>query len=237
MIRIAIVEDDEGAVLRMKEFIARFEKENNETAETKWFPDGLEFIDEYVADKYDVVFMDIDMPHMSGMDTAKELRKRDDNVPLIFVSVMVQYAIEGYSVDAMDFLVKPIQYLKFSMKLKKAVDYSRKNRRAVFALVSDAGATQYVSANEITYVESVNHYVYFYTTHGKYKKLLSISKAEAMLSEYGFLRSDVSFLVNPAYVTQLGKDYLVIGETKVPISRSRRKEFMQKLTSYRKFVY
>ena len=237
MIKIAIVEDEEESFLWLKEFAERYERERGEKVETRWFTDGMAFIDGYEAGEYTVVFMDIDMPHINGIETARELRKRDEFVPLIFVSIMVQYAIEGYSVDAMDFLVKPIQYLKFSMKLDKAVTYSRKNRSTVIKLTGEDGMTQYIVAGEITYVESVNHYVYFHTSHGVYKKLMSLSKAEQMLEGVGFLRSDVSFLVNPAYVTSLGKDSLMIGEQKIPISRNRKKEFMRKFTGYRKYVY
>ena len=237
MIKIAIVEDEEESFLRLKEFAERYERERGEKVETRWFTDGMAFIDGYEAGEYTVVFMDIDMPHINGMETAKELRKLDSVVPLIFVSIMVQYAIEGYSVDAMDFLVKPIQYLKFSMKLDKAVTYSRKNRSTVIKLTGEDGMTQYIVAGEITYVESVNHYVYFHATKGDFKKLISMTKAEQILSEFGFLRCDVSFLINPAYVTMLGNDYLMIGENKIPISRNRKKEFMRKFTGYRKYVY
>ena len=237
MVKIAIVEDEKESFQRLKELIGRYEREKNEKIETRWFTEGLTFIDEYNVGEYDCVFMDIDMPHINGMETAKELRKLDSVVPLIFVSIMVQYAIEGYSVDAMDFLVKPIQYLKFSMKLEKAINYSRKNRQAVFKRVGEDGLTQYVTANEILYAESVNHYVYFHATKGDFKKLISMTKAEQILSEFGFLRCDVSFLINPAYVTMLGNDYLMIGENKIPISRNRKKEFMRRFTSYRKFVY
>ena len=128
MVKIAIVEDEKESFQRLKELIGRYEREKNEKIETRWFTEGLTFIDEYNVGEYDCVFMDIDMPHINGMETAKELRKLDSVVPLIFVSIMVQYAIEGYSVDAMDFLVKPIQYLTFSMKLEKAINYSRKRQ-------------------------------------------------------------------------------------------------------------
>lgn len=146
MIKIAIVEDEEESFLRLKEFAERYEREKGEKVETRWFTDGMAFIDGYEAGEYTVVFMDIDMPHINGIETARELRKRDEFVPLIFVSIMVQYAIEGYSVDAMDFLVKPIQYLKFSMKLDKAVTYSRKNRSTVIKLTGEDGMTQYIVA-------------------------------------------------------------------------------------------
>ena len=236
IMQIALVDDDPGDAKTLLDFIGRYAAATGEKIRAECFGDAILFLTNY-RPVYDCVFMDIDMPHINGMETAKELRKLDSVVPLIFVSIMVQYAIEGYSVDAMDFLVKPIQYLKFSMKLEKAINYSRKNRQAVFKLVGEDGLTQYVTANEILYAESVNHYVYFHATKGDFKKLISMTKAEQILSEFGFLRCDVSFLINPAYVTMLGNDYLMIGENKIPISRNRKKEFMRRFTSYRKFVY
>lgn len=132
MIKIALVEDEEASALRIKEFIERYEKGINEKIEVRWFPDSLVFLDEYAAE-YDVIFMDIDMPNLNGIETAKELRKRDPMVALIFVSIMVQFAVEGYSVDAMDFLVKPVSYLSFSIKLEKAINFSKKNKKIVLS--------------------------------------------------------------------------------------------------------
>lgn len=236
MIKIALVDDEETSAMHLKGFIERYEQNTNEKIEVRWFQDGLAFLDEFASD-YDVIFMDIDMPNLNGMETAKELRKRDPMVALIFVSIMVQFAIEGYSVDAMDFLVKPVSYLKFSMKLEKAINFSKKNKKIIFKLMSDDGITNYVAAHEIYYVESFNHYLNFHTSKGIFKRIGSISKIEQQLAEFGFLRSDISFVVNPAFVTKLGKDFMFINEQKIPISRNRRKDVTNKLTSYQKFIY
>ena len=237
MVKVAVVEDEKESAARIKDFIYKFESEHDEKVEVRWFPDGLTFIDEYVVNEYDVVFMDIDMPYLNGIETAKELRKRDPLVALIFVSIMVQYAIEGYSVEAMDFIVKPIQYLKFSMKLEKAINYSKKNKKAVFKFSDDDGVLRYIAAHEIYYVESFNHYVIYHTVKGEFKRLMTMSKADEQLCEFGFLRCDISYIVNPAYVTALGKDYLMISENKIPVSRNRKKEFIRKFTSYQKYLY
>ena len=107
MIRIAVVEDSKNDQELFRSYIEQFEKENETTFDVTFFSDGQEFLDRYRAE-YNIVFMDIDLPSMNGIDVSEKLRERDHQVVLIFLTNLAKYAIKGYSVNAFDFVAKPI---------------------------------------------------------------------------------------------------------------------------------
>ena len=119
MFRIGIAEDDPSFQKTISEYIERYQKEKNIDIQASFFQDGNELVFKYEP-IYDVLLLDIEMPKMNGMDAAREIRKRDQRVLIIFITNMAQYAINGYEVGALDFVLKPIKYFSFSMKLEKA---------------------------------------------------------------------------------------------------------------------
>ncbi|WP_294516818.1 LytTR family DNA-binding domain-containing protein [uncultured Pseudoflavonifractor sp.] len=125
MIRIAIVEDEQEQINIMQEFLTRYEQEKNVDFEVAVFDSGVKFLADYQP-IYDLVFMDIQMPHLNGLDTARTIFSMDKNIGIVFVTNMMQYAIKGYEVDALDFIVKPLKYYQFSVKLARVIEKVRK---------------------------------------------------------------------------------------------------------------
>ena len=121
MFSIAIVEDEENCREQLRGFIGRYFKENGKEAEVTAFTNGIDFVSDY-RPVYDIVLMDIEMPHLNGMAAAKKMRRMDPDVCLIFVTNLAQYALEGYSVSAADFIVKPVEYFTFAAKLQKGIN-------------------------------------------------------------------------------------------------------------------
>ena len=109
MIKVAIVDDNRKDADILVQYLKKF-GEQNEHCEIKvdYFDNGLQFIVDYKA-VYDIIFMDIEMPMMDGIETSYRLRKIDKRVALLFVTNMAQLAVRGYEVDAMDFIVKPFK--------------------------------------------------------------------------------------------------------------------------------
>ena len=121
MIRIAIVEDEAAYAEQLEGFLHRYEEEKKEAFEITRFSDGDSIVHNYKA-KYDIILMDIQMKFMDGMSAAGKIRKSDTEVIIIFITNMRQYAILGYAVDALDYVVKPISYFAFSERLGKAIE-------------------------------------------------------------------------------------------------------------------
>ena len=230
MYSIAIVDDDGNDISLLKSAIERYFKENGGDYRIAEFHDGSELMAGY-APRYDIVFLDIDMKQLNGMAAAKRIRMTDDGTAIIFVTRMAKYAIKGYEVSALDFIVKPVDYFSFALKMKRALAYVETNRKKPVMLKMGADA-EYVYETEIKYVETLSHYLIYHTVRGDFKLLGSLKSATEQLSPETFILCNRCYLVNMRYVTEVKDNIVFIGDEQLIISRYRRKEFMEALAKF-----
>ncbi len=153
--KIAVVEDEKSERERLLAYLERFQKEEPSISlETVAYQDPQEFLAAYDG-SFDLLFLDIYMPHMSGMELARQIRKSDPDVLIVFITNLQQYAIEGYSVDAMDFAVKPLKYGRLASILKKAAKRVESAGRKIF--LGGAGNLRGVLLSDLLYVEVMQH--------------------------------------------------------------------------------
>ena len=112
MIKIAIVEDDKNYSQTLQNYIKKFEQEYHVMFQISIFSDGLDIVSDYSGD-FDIILLDIQMKHLDGMKTAQSIRRFDEDVIFIFITSTVEFAIQGYLVDALGYLLKPVPYLPF----------------------------------------------------------------------------------------------------------------------------
>lgn len=230
MIRVAIVEDEKSASDKLSEYIERYSVEKNIQTSVVKFGNAVDFLSEYNS-IFDVVFMDIEMPMMNGMDAAHQLRNVDKSVCLIFITNMTQYAVKGYEVDAIGYIVKPIDYFAFSVYFDKAIRHTSNKHSAEIIVKTDEYVKRFF-VNDLYYIEVSGHYVVYHTTSGNYRELGQINKLEAILPKGDFFRCHNCFLVNLKYATEIRKNFVKVGNDEVEISRRRRKEFLLALNDY-----
>ena len=225
MIRIAIVEDAAFDRQVLRDCLSEYGQETGTELQITEFTDGSAFLEQY-PDGFDLVFMDIMMNGMDGLTTARKMRRWDDKVLLVFVTSMLQYAVQGYSVDAMDFIVKPVTYTGLKLCMDRVV--RRLNMSIPVRLrFTNREGTHLVDAAEICYIESLEHKIVVHTVQGEIQSDMSLAAAEKMVKALPFFRCHVSYLVNLRYVDRVsGNDVWVNGD-RLAISRYRRKDFLE----------
>lgn len=230
MIRIALVEDEPSYVDTLREFLARYERERGERLRVSVFSDGDEIALGYRSD-YDVILMDIEMRFMDGMTAAEEIRKVDPEVVIIFITNMAQYAIRGYAVDALDYVLKPVSYFAFSQRLERAIGRMKRRARRYMTIAIRGGARK-LDISRILYVESQGHNLVFVTDGEEHTTTGTIREVEEKLESFGFFRCNKGCLVNLEHVDGVRDGCAIVGGHALPISRGRKNEFLAALTDY-----
>lgn len=228
MLRIAVVED-EDCQEQIARYLKRYAQERERHLEIRYFTDGDMIVEAYKP-VYDIVLMDIQLPLLDGFSAAELIRKKDPEVIIIFITNMVQYAIKGYSVDALDYVVKPLSYFPFSQFMDRALNRLQR-REARYISINIPRGFQKLNAADIYYVESQDHAITYYTRNGDYRFHGRMRDEEKRLEPYGFLRCHSSFLVNPIHVDGIQEGNIRIAGRLLPVSRSQKKAFFEALAA------
>lgn len=230
MIRVALVEDENEWAEMLTSYLKRYSSENKTPVEYVRFADADSFLDSYSAD-YDLVFMDIGLPGTSGMDAAKKLREKDKAVALVFVTNMMQFAVGGYEVDALDFIVKPMSYFTFAVKLRRVIDKIASKKETVVPVKTDTGTVN-IASSELKYVEIMKHYAVWHTTGGEYRARGALKDIEPLLAGCDFVRCNNCYLVNLKFVKGIRGYTVNVGGDDLLISHPKRKDFVRAVNEY-----
>lgn len=231
MISIAIVEDEKKFSDVISEYLRRYMEEEHVDFSFDVFQDGLAFLEDGKKD-YDIVFMDIVMPHVDGMETARRLRKRGDSSLLVFITTMASYAIQGYEVEATDFLVKPVQYDLFRIKMRKLLSHLANKVPDYFCVKTATGVTK-IPLAQVLYVDSQKHYLYFHMADGKEIRMReSMRNIIDALTKEGFAMASTTLLIHLSHVDSFQENCVLMGKRSFYIGRKYRKEFFHALSTY-----
>ena len=233
--RIAIVENEEKEISKYLEFIRKYENEVKEKIEVDTFNNGFDFFENYKCD-YNCVFMDIDMPGINGLETSIKLRTLDQDVIIIFVTNLPQFAIDGYKVQALDFLLKPLDYINFKVELNKVNRFCKSVSPKKSLWINLKSGNYKIPFNEIIYIEIIRHDVVIHTTETEYKFRGTLTSIEEKLDKDLFIRIGSPFIVNLAYVIGVNKGECILqNDVRLTISRQNKSKFMEALNSYLNF--
>jgi len=230
MINICIVENEETQADLLRGYLAEYEKSKGQRFQITHLSDGEDLVDSY-AGQYDILLLDIKMQHMNGMTAAERIRQIDQDVIIIFITSTVMYAVQGYSVDALGYVLKPVPYPAFEQLIDKAVTRVIAKSEKVYVKISAADRQLKLDCASILYIESQRNNVIIHTDSEEYTTLGPLKKYEALLCPHGFSKCHNAYLVNLSLVEGIKKEEVLLSTgIRLPISRARKKEFMTELT-------
>lgn len=226
--RIAICDDEELYRVELKTILDKLLINVDYNIDT--FDDGNRLIESFKAQPYDILFLDIEMPAVDGITLAKSLRAISEKVFIVFLTSHVEYAIEGYEVNALRYLTKPVDI----DKLKEVIRYVQEKQGASRQLIiKEDGEELLININDVIYLESMNQNVRIVTTQGEHVIRYNIGDFEEQLKNDGFFRSHRGYLISLAKVKKLSKnDVIMEGDVILPVSRSNVKALKDALYTY-----
>ena len=231
MINIAIVEDNENDFNDLNNCLNQYQKENNLEFSIVRFNNAESFLAKYDY-SFNIIFMDILLDTINGLEACKKLREKDHNVIIVFVTNMSNLAVDGYLVNASDFIVKPISYWNFTLALKRILPSIIENEKKKF-VVNDGDKKVCISIFDVLYISVNDHVLNFITKNNIYLLNGSLKDMQNKLFNCGFCLSDSSYLVNLRYVKSIKKDMIVLtNDMQIPLSRRKKKDFLICLNNF-----
>lgn len=232
MLKIAICDDESTFLDNIEMFVKKYEKERGTQIFLKKYLSGLDLEDSLNL-KFDIVFLDINMPGINGMELAKGIRKKDEHTIIMFLTSLKEYVFEGYQVEASGYLTKPISYKRFSSELDRV---AKKVLRDSALFISIKNNNDYFNINccSIYYFDVVNRIINIHTADTTYLcSNKTLQNFEKELDPYLFFRCYNSVIINLMYVESIkGYEISLINGEKMPLSRSKKKDLLKKMSYY-----
>lgn len=232
-INIVTVEDEDSEYASLVPMLKTYFTGKDRDYKLTRFVDGDEFIDNYDPNT-SIVLMDIQLKDSNGMDAAIKLRSMDKDVIIIFTTKMSQFAVKGYQVNALDFIVKPYNYDSLAFRLDRAMRVL--DERSPYFMVKTKDGLKMLNPKDILYIDVFGHSLGFHTESGTIYVWGALNEFEQKLTPHGFLRCSNSALVNFEKIKNVqGMEVLMSNGDTIVISHPRKKAFMTGLAHWAGF--
>lgn len=217
--RIAICDDEPEQVERLKAIVAQWSGESGVPCAVEAFPSAEALWFACEDGGFDILLLDVEMKELSGVELAKRLRAAGSRGEIVFVTSHFEFAGEGYEVDALHYLVKPVSKEKMFQVLEKAA--ARLSAEPPSVVIACGGETLKLYEPDILYVESFRHDIVIHTKEREYRIKENISAFEEKLSK-AFFRIHRSYLVSLKEVIRIGKTSVTLeGGVELPVARGK----------------
>ncbi len=228
MIRIAVCDDQREVCEQIAEVIDSCPEIETQT---DMYTDSAALLASKV--QYDILFLDIDMPGKNGIETAKEIRRTDKRVKIIYVTNYGGYAGYAFGVHAFGYLLKPVRREAICRQLKEACQYFEEEKKTQQMEFDTEDGVHRVDVKDIQYFEYQNRRVTACLTKGSFSWKGRIADCLERMEPYGFAMPHKSFVVNLYQVQSVrGYEIELISGQMIPLSQKKAKEFRETLSSY-----
>ncbi|MGL5711390.1 MAG: LytR/AlgR family response regulator transcription factor [Paraclostridium sp.] len=223
MINIAICEDEIEIQSQIENYIEYALKDINIEYKIQKYSSGEELL-ETSLNEIDILFLDIQMGKIDGMETARKIRKVDNKMEIIFITSLIDYVQEGYEVRAYRYLIKPVEQEALKKHLLTCIE-ENKITKSNYIIINNKSNTYKIYAKEIKYIEVQKKYISIHTINKQFDVRYSLEKIEKDLNLEEFVRCHKSFLVNLNYIENIKPNIAILDSSEeVPISRYRYKD-------------
>ena len=226
---IGIVEDEKENQDNIVSLLEQFSSNKKIGFQYKIYSSSEEYIFDSV--KVDILLLDIGLPKLDGMNLARQIREKAENTPIVFVTNLRQYALEGYEVSACGFIMKPATYYAVELALMRAIKNLEASNSGHLVLRQKSG-TVYILHSDILYVEVSSHTTFIYSKEKTFEAHVPLSEIEKSLPKNAFIRVSNSAIVNVANITSLQGSDILMGDRIVLVSRRYRKTVMDHIVTY-----
>ena len=228
--KIAIIDDEPSMRDQLENYILQFAASQQLDLKSVQFPSADAFL-LTGGHSFDIIIFDIDMPGTSGLNAARKIRETDENTVILFVTNIAQYAINGYEVDAVDYIIKPVGYYDFIMKFRKAVRRAERIYGSQIVIDTVKGPVG-LSTDSILYVEVMAHYVIYHTFQQAYRVRGSMKEHETALRTYHFARCHKSYLINLKHLKGISSSDVSVADLSIPLGRSYKDTLLSEYMNY-----
>ncbi len=231
MIKFALIEDDKNDAERFTSLFHRYCQDNQLNLSLTLFACGKEYL---CQDKehFHVIFFDIELPDINGMELSKKVREKDKDVIIIFLTNLSQYAISGYEVNALDYILKPLNDSTFFSKMNKIIRVANEKAQNDKTISLNNGKNVF-KHSDILYIEVQKHNVIYHTTMGNFTTRGSLKEIIDKMDNCQFSRCNYCYLVNLNHVKGIHKyDLTLDNDEVILISRNRKKEVMEDFSRF-----
>ena len=232
MHRILIVEDEDAAAQALRQAVERFGAEHGEAFQVTRLSSAVD-LDEHVSTAHDLIFLDIELPGQNGMDAAFDLRAHDTSTPIVFVTNLAQYAVHGYAVDALDFIVKPFTYEDFALRMERAMRVVRQRSGRTLTVRGRDGLRVF-DASQLVFVDMSGHDLVYHLEGGETVSVRgSMRRLEGELGGSPFLRISSGCIVNMGHVRGIADAALTLSTGDVVwASRANKRAALEAIAIY-----
>ena len=220
-----VVDDEELARTLLENYISRLPHLNL----VEKCANPLDALNVLQEKEIDMIFLDIQMPEMTGIDFLKSLHQKPK---VIFTTAYSEYAIEGYQLDVVDYLLKPFSFERFVQAVNKAVDLLNSKPSSPekdYLLVKSEHKVHKIKFEDIRYIQSMREYVAYFLPTGKILALNSLKRLEEELPSDQFIRIHKSYIIPFQKVTTLEGNMVHIGDEKLPIGNLYKEEVLKRI--------
>lgn len=230
MYRFLIIEDEQQVADSLRDFIGRYLAERGIEAHIDWMGAAFDFLE--FKQHWDLVFMDIGLPGISGIEAAQMLREHDAETLLIFVTDLAQFAVKGYEVDALDFVVKPVNYHSLSMRLDRAIKILDQKHAKNIYLSTRFGARVF-PASSLVFAEVRGHNLEYHLENETISIRGTMAHLEQEMDSAQFIRISNSCLVNADHIRSIDGSMIRMSTgDELAISRTKKKAALEALSNY-----